>query len=151
MASEIPTCFLGSDDRVGTAPIGDLETPRGLRSSYHRPTRNSTTMAASASNEHQARLDWPRGTTKYAASSGPSDDPKLPPTCKSDCDSPCCPPDATRATRDDSGWNTADPTPMRPVATRMVPRFAADDRRRMPTSDTSIPITSEYGVDRRSV
>src|ERR1700704_6311439 len=151
MARESPTCFLGSDDRVGTRPIDERQAAGGLRFSYHRPTRNSRTMAASASSEHQARLDWPRGTTKYAASSGPSDDPKLPPTWNSDCASPCCPPDAMRATRDDSGWNTADPTPIKPAATRIVPRFAADDRSRMPTKDTPMPITSEYGVDRRSV
>ena len=43
-----------------------------------------------------------------AASSGPSDDPKLPPVWKSDCANPCRPPDASRAMRDDSGWKIDD-------------------------------------------
>ena len=46
-----------------------------------------------------------------AASSGPSAEPALPPTWKNDWARPCRPPDAMRATRDDSGWNTADPMP----------------------------------------
>ena len=43
------------------------------------------------------------GTTTNAASSGPIDEPRLPPTWNTDCASPCRPPDAMRATRDDSG------------------------------------------------
>ena len=53
--------------------------------------------------ENQATLRCPRGSTMKAAASGPTADPALPPTWKSDCASPCCPPDAIRATRDDSG------------------------------------------------
>ena len=44
-----------------------------------------------------------------AASSGPSAEPTLPPTWNSDCARPCRPPDAMRATREDSGWNTDEP------------------------------------------
>jgi len=69
---------------------------------------------------NQAMLLCPRGTTTKAASSGPTADPELPPTWNSDCASPCRPPEAIRATRDDSGWNTDDPTPTSAAATRIV-------------------------------
>ena len=45
----------------------------------------------------------PRGATINAASSGPMADPVLPPTWNSDWANPCRPPEAMRATRDDSG------------------------------------------------
>ena len=51
-----------------------------------------------------------------AASSGPSAVPKLPPTWNTDCASPCCPPEASRATREDSGWNTDEPMPISAAA-----------------------------------
>jgi hypothetical protein len=37
-------------------------------------------MAISAAKPNQAMLDWPRGTTTKAASSGPDAEPTLPPT-----------------------------------------------------------------------
>ena len=46
-----------------------------------------------------------------AARIGPSDEPILPPTWNTDCARPCRPPDAIRATREASGWNTAEPIP----------------------------------------
>src|ERR1700720_377032 len=67
------------------------------------PTRVSTTIASNAASENHATLPWPLGSTMNAASSGPVADPVLPPTWKIDCAAPCCPPDAMRATRDDSG------------------------------------------------
>ena len=48
----------------GTGLIGDVDT----------------LIAATAISAHHARLDWPCGTTRNAPSSGPSDDPRLPPT-----------------------------------------------------------------------
>ena len=53
----------------------------------------------------------PNGTTMKAASNGPSDCPKLPPTWNRLCANPCRPPEAARATRDASGWKTALPMP----------------------------------------
>ena len=41
-------------------------------------------MPASAIAENQAMLPWPKGTTISAASSGPSDEPMLPPTWNRD-------------------------------------------------------------------
>ena len=69
----------------------------------HAAMRVNTTMAASAASENHAMLRCPRGSTMNAANSGPSAVPAFPPTWKSDCASPCWPPDARRATRDDSG------------------------------------------------
>ena len=43
-------------------------------------------------------------------------EPVLPPTWKKDCAKPCFPPEAIRATRDDSGWKTAEPMPMSAAA-----------------------------------
>jgi hypothetical protein len=61
-----------------------------------------------------------RGTTMNAASSGPMADPVLPPTWNSDWADPCCPPEAMRATRDESGGNTDEPTPTSAAANKIV-------------------------------
>ena len=118
---------------------------------YHAPTRISTTMASSAAAENHAMLRCPAGSTMNAASSGPIDDPALPPTWKSDCARPCCPPDAMRATRDDSGWNTAEPMPTSATAHRTMAKVGADASRISPTRVNVMPAGSEYGVGRRSV
>ncbi len=60
-------------------------------------------MARSAAAENQDRLSCPLGITSQAASSGPVAVPTLPPTWKMDCARPCRPPEAMRATREDSG------------------------------------------------
>ena len=52
-----------------------------------------------------------------AASSGPAEVPRLPPTWNTDCANPCLPPLAMRATREDSGWKTEEPLPMSAAAT----------------------------------
>ena len=74
-------------------------------------------MPSSATAENHATLDWPCGSTMKAASSGPAAEPKLPPTWNIDCARPCRPPEAMRATREDSGWNTEEPVPMSAAAT----------------------------------
>ena len=66
---------------------------------------------------NQLTLCCPRGSTTKAASSGPMADPRLPPTWNSDCARPWRPPDASRATRELSGWNTAEPRPMQAAPT----------------------------------
>ena len=66
-------------------------------------------------------LPCPRGTTMNAASSGPIAEPVLPPTWNSDCAKPKRPPEAIRATRDASGWNTEEPTPTIAAASRIRP------------------------------
>ncbi len=78
--------------------------------------RVSRMMAISAATANQAMLDCPRGMMMNAASRGPQADPTFPPTWNSDCASPCCPPEASRAMREDSGWNTADPLPIMAAA-----------------------------------
>jgi hypothetical protein len=100
---------------------------------------------------HQARLNCPCGTTKNAASSGPSDDPVLPPTWNTDCARPWRPPDDIRAMRDDSGWKIDEPTPISPTASRIAPSVLAIDSSSRPDSENTIPATSEYGIGRRSV
>jgi hypothetical protein len=47
---------------------------------YQIPIRPRMTIARNAIDENQAMLDWPNGTTINAASSGPIEEPKLPPT-----------------------------------------------------------------------
>ena len=83
-------------------------------------------------------LRWPSGSTTRAASNGPSAPP-------------CCPPDAIRATRDDSGWNTDDPTPTSATASRIMPKRGANAKSSRPESVNPIPTGSEYGVGRWSV
>src|SRR5664280_2505677 len=118
---------------------------------YHAPTRSSTMMATSANPENHAMLRCPAGSTINAASKGPIDDPALPPTWNSDCASPCRPPEAMRATRDDSGWNTADPIPTSATAARTIAKLGADAIRISPTMVNVMPTGREYGVGRRSV
>src|ERR1700742_1578382 len=88
---------------------------------YQAPTHASTVMASSAASANQARLGCPRGMMIHAASRGPMAEPALPPTWNMDCASPCRPPDARRAMREDSGWKIAEPAPM-----------SADDASTMP-------------------
>src|ERR1700749_1499231 len=83
---------------------------------YQAPTCASRMMAASAARPNHAMLVLPFGRMIHAASRGPMAAPPLPPTWKMDCARPCRPPDANRAMREDSGWNTAEPTPMRAAA-----------------------------------
>ena len=68
-----------------------------------------------------------------AASSGPSAEPALPPTWNSDCASPCRPPEARRATREASGWNTAEPMPTSAAARRSSGSWPPCDSRSSPT------------------
>ena len=87
---------------------------------YQVPTCSSTSMANSATSENQEMLPCPRGTTTKAASSGPSAWPACPPTWNSDWANPCRPPEASRAMRVDSGWNTDDPVPISAAPTSSI-------------------------------
>ena len=86
-----------------------------------------------------------------AASSGPIADPALPPTWKSDWANPCRPPEARRATRDDSGWKIDEPMPTHATATSTRPNEGANDSRTRPASVKAMPVASEYGFGARSV
>ena len=68
-------------------------------------------IESSAISANQPIEACPKVTTIAAAISGPSAWPRLPPTWNSDCASPNRPPEAMRATRDDSGWKIAEPSP----------------------------------------
>ena len=63
-------------------------------------------------NTGQAIELCPCGNTTNAANKGPMACPVLPPTWNVDCANPCRPPEASRATRELSGWKTADPNPI---------------------------------------
>ena len=99
-AIEIATVRRGS-----AAVMAGLGLPAWARlwPAYQRPTRHSTIMASSATSEKAATLCWPYGTTTNAARSGPIAEPALPPTWNTDWASPARPPEARRATREDSG------------------------------------------------
>jgi len=56
-----------------------------------------------------------------------------------------------RATRDDSGWNTADPIPTIATAAKTIPKLGADASRTSPSMVKVIPAGREYGVGRWSV
>ena len=55
---------------------------------YHTPIRHRMTIARNAIRENQAMLGWPNGTTIKAASTGPIEVPKLPPSWNTDCANP---------------------------------------------------------------
>src|SRR5450759_5293818 len=113
---------------------------------YHAPTRSRIAIASSAARENHAMLRCPAPSTTNAASKGPSDEPALPPTWNSDCANPCCPPEAMRATRDDSGWNTADPIPTSATAASTTAKLGAEAIRISPTMVNVIPTGREYGL-----
>jgi len=116
----------------------------GLRRAlYQRPMHNNTTMPRIAASENQPRLDCPRGRMMRAARSGPTAVPKLPPTWNRDWASPNWPPEAMRATRDDSGWNTDEPTPVRAAATRITAKLSATAIRAMPARVQAMPKVNE--------
>lgn len=79
--------------------------------------RYSTKMAARATSMNHATADCPYGMTMAAVSSGPIAVPVFPPTWKVDWAVPNRPPDASRAMREASGWNVAEPTPTTAAAT----------------------------------
>src|SRR3954452_10578777 len=137
----------GTGARVGPRTAGGPAAD-AWRRPYHPPTRHSTTMAIKAARENQATLRWPRGSTTKAAASGPTADPAFPPTWKTDWASPCCPPDAIRATRDDSGWKTALPSPTMPADNSTIGKLLAAESRISPTRVNVIPAISEYGSGR---
>src|SRR6187401_1655575 len=126
-------------------------TSEGTWPLYQRPTRVRIAIAASAAAPNQAMLRCPFGTTMNAASSGPVDAPALPPTWNNDWANPWRPPDASRATRDDSGWKMDDPMPTSATATRMMPKAGATDSSSRPRSVKPMPIGSEYGFGFMSV
>ena len=51
-----------------------------------------------------------------------------------------------RATRDDSGWNTADPSPTTAAAAMISGNVSATDSSSSPTNDTVMPMASENGL-----
>ena len=55
---------------------------------YHCPIRHRMTIARNAIEENQAIEGWPNGTTINAASTGPIEVPKLPPSWNTDCAKP---------------------------------------------------------------
>ena len=108
--------------------------PVVLRALYHILTHASSAMASMATNENHPMLRCPLGSTINAASSGPMEEPVFPPTENSDCASPCRPPEAMRAMRDASGWNTADPTPTRATANKIAENPGAIESRIKPAA-----------------
>ena len=56
-----------------------------------------------------------------------------------------------RATREDSGWNTDEPTPTSAAASSRSGYVHATDRSKSPVSVKLIPATSAYGAGHRSV
>ena len=86
-----------------------------------------------------------------AASSGPSALPVLPPTWNNDCANPWRPPDARRATREDSGWKIDEPMPTSAAASSSSGSSARQASSNRPNSVNAMPSGSEYGIGRRSV
>ena len=105
--------------------------------------RVSRAIATSAASANHATLAWPRGITMNAASSGPIAEPMLPPTWNTDCASPCRPPDAMRATREDSGWNTDEPEPTMAAASSSAGKLVACASSSSPLSVHAMPMASE--------
>ena len=128
-----------------SAPEGERARARngGCSRRYQLPTVTSTTIANSAAEENQAMLACPFGITISAARIGPIAEPTLPPTWNSDCARPCRPPEASRATREASGWNTAEPAPTIVAATSNGPYPSAAASNTSPIRVTPMPTASE--------
>ena len=113
------------------------------RSLYQFPILVRMRMARIAAKANQPIEACPKGMTTSAASSGPMAPPALPPTWNIDCASPFRPPEASCATREDSGWKTEEPQPISPTASRMGTKPGATERMSSPTSVKHIPVASE--------
>ncbi len=100
-------------------------------------------MPTSATIANQATLLLPCGTITAAATSGPSALPVLPPTWNSDCARPCCPPEAMRATRDDSGWKIDEPVPTSAAASSTIAKLGEYASRTRPDKVKVMPTGSE--------
>ena len=72
-------------------------------------------------------------------------------TWNSDCAKPKRPPEASRATREASGWKVEEPMPIRPAASSSMAKLPAVASRATPPSVTHIPAGSRKGIGRRSV
>src|SRR5260370_28459075 len=109
MARHQPICGLDRAEWGCIEPIearcsGSETTDLGCRDLFlrnHVPIFASSTMASSARNENHAMFACPLMNSN--ASKGPMAEPAFPPTWNSDWAMPCCPPEAMRATREDSG------------------------------------------------
>src|SRR5208337_2139182 len=108
--------------KTGYAPllVATLCAVNAWRRLYQPATCQSTAIASRAASENHATLPCPWGITIHAAMRGPIEAPILPPTWNIDCASPCRPPDARRATREDSGWKMDEPVPTSAAASRIV-------------------------------
>ena len=76
----------------------------------------------------------PVGATKTAASNGPNDPPKFPPTWNNDCANPRFPPDASEVNREASGWKTDEPIPTNATEQRTNGSVLAKAKLNNPTS-----------------
>ncbi len=101
--------------------------------------------------ENHAEPICPWGRMMKTARRGPIAEPVFPPTWKNDWAKPCFPPEAIRATRDDSGWKTAEPMPISAAARSSKGKVGAIASNRRPTSVKTIPMGREYGIGFRSV
>ncbi|MNU71217.1 hypothetical protein D3C71_606420 [compost metagenome] len=81
-----------------------------------------------------------------AANNGPNAEPALPPTWKVDCASPKRPPEASRATREASGWNVEEPMPISPAASRIIGKLPTTDIITIPTNVQTVPAGNSHGL-----
>ena len=149
IARERPT--FGVEVPLAMGRCGRGESAFGWTRPYHPPMRLRIQMARSAAIPNHPMLSRPRGSTHSAASKGPQAPPAFPPTWKSDCAKPCCPPEARRATRDASGWNTAEPMPIRAADARSSGNAGTRENKMSPIRVEPIPTAREYGWGWRSV
>ena len=95
--------------REPVVPVPDADVPQD-RTGQQRQQREQRETRLPEAHDHE------RGGERPAAW------PVLPPTWNIDCARPWRPPDAMRATREASGWNTEDPMPISaaPSSTRIL-------------------------------
>ena len=120
-----------------------LRTAIASRRLYQSPILTRIKIASNAVRANQPIDDCPNGMTINAANRGPIALPAFPPTWKIDCASPLRPPEASCATREDSGWNTDEPQPISPTAIRIQTKPGAKASTSSPASVKHIPPASE--------
>ena len=77
-----------------------------------------------------------------ATATGPKARPTLPPIWKMDCAIPFAPPDARRATFDDSGCSTDEPTPTKATDNNTAGKLLATESNSKPVSVKHMPTTN---------
>src|SRR5579885_3678369 len=118
----------GGGRMVGLVPRAHLQEHENR---YQRAEPEPGDAALSCGEHHKRRQQRPQRGPRVAADLKEGLREAMPP------------PEAMRATREDSGWNTEEPMPTRATANRIAPKLGAMESSTRPTSVNVMPVGRE--------